>query len=70
MTGQSESETDVYDVKDVDICAKKKKKKSGQQFFCTYEGCKEVFKRLYRLNRHVRQHTGEVCIISAESHMN
>lgn len=71
MTGQSESETDVIDIKDIDSTPKKekKKKKSGQQFVCSYDGCKEVFKRLYRLNRHIRQHTGEVCIISSESHL-
>ena len=65
MTGQSESETDiqseVIDLKDIEGY-QKKKKKSGQQFMCSYNDCNAVFKRLYRLKRHLNQHTGEVCL--------
>ena len=66
MTGQSESETEVQseaiEIKDSQSY-EKKKEKSVHQFICSFEDCKAVFKRLYRLKRHIRQHTGEVCLI-------
>jgi hypothetical protein len=62
MTGQSESESDSIDVKEEKNSLKinKLKVKSDLQYVCTYGDCDHVFKRLYRLQRHLRQHSGQV----------
>ena len=69
MTGQSESETDVISVNDLEESKEKhekgrnKKCADGHQFLCSYDKCTAVFNRMYRLKRHMRQHTGEVVVI-------
>jgi uncharacterized Zn-finger protein len=62
MTGQSETESDSIDVKEEKNSLKinKLKVKNDLQYVCTFGDCDQVFKRLYRLQRHLRQHSGQV----------
>lgn len=37
--------------------------KQPRKQYCTFEGCNEYFFVNYRLERHIRKHTGEVCYL-------
>jgi len=39
----------------------KSKKQSNTIFTCPFEGCTSSYKRIFRLNRHIRAHKAEVC---------
>ncbi|CAG2166459.1 unnamed protein product [Oppiella nova] len=60
MTGQSESESESLEVSV--LCeneAKSGVKRVRSTFMCSYGDCNAVFNRQFRLNRHLRQHSGE-----------
>lgn len=63
MTGQSESESDSIELKGTQNSVNNKyEAKNDLHYVCTYDKCNAMFKRLYRLKRHERQHSGQVCI--------
>ncbi|XP_054153508.1 transcription factor IIIA-like [Oppia nitens] len=61
MTGQSDTESiDDVVMKNNDVTNEAKVvSRVRTQFMCSYIGCNAVFNRMYRLDRHVRHHTGE-----------